>query len=129
MKNKPNTLFKVKTRPMIGQRWYTADGIKVQLKAKGAEPGGLTFYKCETAAGEMIFRHPSELTVFIPKKRLSRRLKKKETLRLWVNEFNKVGRRYGYHIGDGPLDFDPWINYFDDGYTPREAILEDISYC
>lgn len=62
------------------------------------------------------------------KKRTPRKLKKQDKLRLWVNEFNKRGKRFGYFIGNGPLDFDCWIDYFNDGYSPYEAIMEDLSY-
>lgn len=62
------------------------------------------------------------------KKRLPRKIKKAEPLTRWIKKFNKVGKRYGYNVGPGPLDFDDWIDYYDDGYTPLEAIKEDMSY-
>ena len=49
----------------------------------------------------------------------------------WLEELDRVGREIGYHSGEPMLHEQTgrecWMNYYNDDYSPREALIEDLS--
>ncbi len=45
----------------------------------------------------------------------------------WVKEFNNYGKRWGYSIKNYK-DWLNWYEYYENVYTPAEAINIDLSY-
>lgn len=39
-----------------------------------------------------------------------------------------LGKRHGYLIVFEESNIDAWRDYIDDGYSPQDAVLEDLSY-
>lgn len=48
------------------------------------------------------------------------------TFAQWFEIASKYAESLNYAVSDNPEDY---RGYYEDGYTPEEAIREDLSYC
>lgn len=93
--------------------WAERRGANKQLpffRALWCGPWAIAIMRYEAAPGEVVIEHAGHGLEFDD----------------WIRQLGKVSEGLGIKLGE--IDREAWRDYYDDGYSPRDALYEDATY-